>query len=269
MIGRMLGAIFGREPGSDAGPARDRLEADRMPEALYAIGDVHGRLDLLKALEAMIYADGAKQEGEKWIVLLGDLIDRGPYSAQVLDHLQAPLPEGWRRIILCGNHDHAMAMAMHDKVMLEQWLSFGGVETLASYGLELRSLVAAEGNWPRLKAILESHIPSEHIALLKGLPVMLRIPGYVFVHAGLRPGVPLERQTDYDLMWLRPDPTTPGGGFPFTIVHGHTPVEAVDLSSQIINLDTGAYASGILSALRLGDGTTPRILQTSADHIDS
>ncbi|MCD7059669.1 metallophosphoesterase [Pelagibacterium xiamenense] len=263
MIGGFLNALFGGGPAGDT--PRARLEADEMPAVLYAVGDVHGRLDLLTDLEAQIYADGTAYTGEKWIVMLGDLTDRGPHSAQVLDHVLTPVPEGWRRICLCGNHDHAMAMAVRDRAMLEQWLSFGGVETLASYGLELRTLTEAEGNWSKLRAILESHIPPEHIAFLKELPIVLALPGYVFVHAGLRPGVPLDRQTDYDMMWIRADDITGQDDFPFTIVHGHTPVSAIDLSSQIINVDTGAYASGILSAVRLGAGLRPGMLQTTAD----
>ncbi|WP_404404935.1 metallophosphoesterase [Pelagibacterium halotolerans] len=242
---------------------RARLEADEMPAALYAIGDVHGRFDLLKALEARIYADGDAFEGEKWIVMLGDLIDRGPASAQVLDHMLHPPPQGWRRICLCGNHDHTMAAAMRDKAMMEQWLSFGGVETLASYGVELGALADAGGRWSRLQAILDSSIPSEHIRFLDALPIMLAVPGYVFVHAGLRPGVPLERQTDDDMMWIRTGNVTPYDVFPFVIVHGHTPTDTVDLSAQIINIDTGAFASGILTAIRITPDKKLTVIQTT------
>lgn len=265
MIKRMLDMIFGTGDTPTETP-RDRIEASRMPAALYAIGDVHGRLDLLKALEAQIFADGAALVGEKWIVMLGDLIDRGPASAQVLDHVQMPVPAGWRRICLCGNHDHAMVMAMQDMAMFEQWLSFGGIETLASYGLDPKALAGAEHRWTRLQALLESHIPAEHIQFLRTRPIMLQLPGYVFVHAGLRPGVPLDQQTDHDLMWIRPNRTSGEASFPFTIVHGHTPTESVDVSSRSINLDTGAFASGILSAVRLTPDAKPVLLQVSARH---
>jgi serine/threonine protein phosphatase 1 len=171
-----------------------RLGAGTSPGTAYAIGDVHGCLSLLKDLEAQIVKDARDREGESWLVLLGDLVDRGPQSAQVLDHVLAPLP-GLRRLCIRGNHEATMLGFLRDPANNTQWLEFGGRETLLSYGIDQKSFAKGEVGRSGLRQILDSYIPAEHIEFLAGLPTLIETPDYVFVHAGLRPGVLISQQT--------------------------------------------------------------------------
>jgi serine/threonine protein phosphatase 1 len=247
MIGALLQRLGLRPSQSPATGVRSRLRYDEAPAVIYAIGDIHGCIAPLRALEARILADAAGIPGEKWIVCLGDYVDRGPGSAMVLDHLTAPPPAGFRRICLAGNHEVIMFDFIQRGKLDNGWLSLGGRETLASYGLY--DLSANKGSMARQIA---SHIPDQHIQFLEALPVLLEIPDYVFVHAGIDPGETLAAQNEHDLIWSRPgDFKWPAGGYGKRIVHGHTPVEAVDLSGDRINLDLGAYATGRLAALKI------------------
>lgn len=218
-----------------------------MPAAIYAIGDIHGCHRLLTALEAKIVEDAAAIPGEKWLVCLGDYIDRGPASAMVLDHLIAPPPPGFRRICLAGNHEQIAYEFIRDGQYGNGWLKFGGRETLASYGL-----LDPSGQAAQLEQQLASHIPKEHVEFLGNLPVMLSVPGLIFVHAGIDPSLPLQEQDDQILLWSRPsDFAWPEGDIGLRIIHGHTPVLGPDLSQSRINIDLGAYASGKLGAVKV------------------
>lgn len=231
-----------------------RLTAAKQPDVLYAIGDIHGCLDQLLALEAQIVADAARVDGERWLIYLGDYVDRGPKSAQVLDHILAPPPEGFRRVCLRGNHEAMMLAAIRNPAALDDWLAFGGEETMSSYGVSESQLAGARGR-SRMQ-ILQAHIPDEHIELLDGLPVAFSLPGYTFVHAGLRPGVPLAEQRDGDLMWIRDEFIHTAHDYGAVIVHGHTPVREPQTLPHRIAVDTGCYQSGHLTALRLtADGS--------------
>lgn len=246
MLSRLLLRFGGRDRRPQQ-PGRERIFVDEAPAVVYAIGDVHGCHRLLKDLESRIVEDAAGIEGEKWIVGLGDYIDRGPASAMVIDHLLAPPPHGFRRICLAGNHEQIahefLRMGNHNN----GWLDFGGREALASYGLYDPSRQAA-----RLGRQIASHIPEEHIAFLSALPVMLSIPGFTFVHAGIDPATTLAEQPEQVLLWSRPrEFTWPDAGTGYRVVHGHTPVTAVDLEGPRINIDLGAYASGVLCALKV------------------
>lgn len=254
LIERLLRAAPAEGP-----PPRQRLVADRSPAALYAIGDVHGHLDLLLELERQIMADAVPLSGEKWIVMLGDYVDRGPQSSAVLDHLLVPLKSGWRRICLCGNHEHAMAAAMVNRKDFARWLEFGGVETLMSYGLSRDDIYAARDSTAAHARLVEAFIPQEHVAFLARLPVLLQTPDYIFVHAGLRPQVAIEDQAEQDLLWFR-DPQAPEFDFGKVVVHGHTPVAEPLVTAHRVNLDTGAYATGRLTAMFFGE--QPRFLQS-------
>ncbi|MDF2797527.1 MAG: serine/threonine protein phosphatase [Devosia sp.] len=259
IFGGFLDRLWGRS--STPSPAgRTRLSAARVPPSLYAIGDVHGHLDLLKALEGQLFAHAAGDPGEKWVVMLGDYIDRGPQSAAVLDHLLAPLPAGWRRICLCGNHEDAMAGAMRDRKAFARWITFGGMETLMSYGIASSEVHAACDDARAHARLIQSFIPQEHGAFLDALPSILETPNYIFVHAGLRPGVPVKDQVDDDLLWFRENGGTPYD-FGATVVHGHTPVTEPFFSQRRINIDTGAYATGRLTAVFLGEEL--QVLQSS------
>ena len=240
------------------------LEASRAPDRIYAIGDVHGCLDRLRALEDSIAADAASHGGDKWIVQLGDLIDRGPHSAQIIDHVLAPAPTGFTRFVLRGNHEQMLLDALHRPESIGQFLATGGDATLRSYGVSSDQVEAL----PRLpvrqvRDLLTSAIPVEHVNLIKALPHALATPGHVFVHAGLRPGRPLARQSAHDLLWIRDEFTASGHDFGAVIVHGHTPAPEPVLGPFRIGLDTGCFATGRLTAVRLVPGQPPVILQVT------
>lgn len=238
---------------------RPRLTMTAEPAAIYAIGDVHGHLHLLEGLEAQILADSATIEGEKWLVMLGDYVDRGPHSRQVIEHLLAPPPTGFQRFCLCGNHEETMLDFLAEPDETSSWLAFGGIETLASYGVDLTRLDLPMAEQRR---VLMAAIPAEHRAFMAGLPVLLRTPNYVFVHAGLRPRVPLEAQTERDLLWIRDSYRESFAEFGRIVVHGHTPRTEPLVTPSRIAIDTGAFASGHLTAVRLLPGAAPKILQT-------
>lgn len=247
-------------PPKPVPPVRERLVAAQWPAAIYAIGDVHGCLAELTQLEQIIYADGANIDGEKWIVMLGDYVDRGPDSAGVLDHLLSPPPANYRRVCLAGNHETLMIADFDAPSQNSDWLRFGGDKTLQSYAIDPNQWSRHAVSRRQRRQILDSHVPSEHVSFLRGLPVCLQVGKVVFVHAGLRHGVPLEQQAEQDLLWLRPDED-----FPFEddilVVHGHTPVATPNLSPWRIGIDTGAFATGILTAVRLSPNEKPAIFQ--------
>ena len=253
-LGGWLGGLFGRTSAAPAS-AVPRLNAAERPALLYAIGDVHGCLDALKALEARIVADAAGTPGEKWIVMLGDYVDRGPHSAQVLDHLTARPPKGFSRICLRGNHEEAMLDALEDPRAIDIWLGFGSEATLASYGLSASQIeeLARPGRAASKQQLLHAYVPDEHIAFLRNLPVLLTVPGYILVHAGLRPGVATAAQLDRDLMWIRGEFLETDHDFGAVVIHGHTPSEQPYLSARRVGIDTGCFASGMLTAVRIDD----------------
>lgn len=238
----------GRAPTDSSSP---RLSHDQFPSAVYAIGDVHGRLDLLSRLEAQIAAHATQWQGHVWIILLGDLIDRGPDSAQVIEHLIAPADHGHKRIVLSGNHDDAMINAMSDRTAFLRWCDYGGLETLQSYGFPPRSPTVLASDWPKFSRTLAATIPAHHIAFIKSLPLSLTLPGFVFVHAGLVPGLAVEKQAAHDMRNFRgPFPQRPHDGG-YVVVHGHTIFDRVTVTPGHIAVDTGAYQTGRLSAVCL------------------
>jgi serine/threonine protein phosphatase 1 len=237
---------------------RRKLFFDTAPDHIYAVGDVHGYDDTLGRLEDLIVADGARRAGTKWLVMLGDYVDRGPKSSAVLTRLTTRPLVGIRRICLTGNHEAVMLDFLGNPSTDHQWLRLGGMETLASYGLN-----TLPANREEQKKLLRSLIPVAHVAFLESLPSMLQVPGYCFVHAGLKKGVAPADQKDADLLWLRPvasDNTTVTNGF--VTVHGHTPVARAEIGGQRINVDTGIYMSGVLSAVRLSGHEPPEIIQS-------
>lgn len=233
---------------------RDRLVIPTDQTAIYAIGDVHGCLDELKAAERRICADAARLPvGRRIILLLGDLVDRGPRSADVLDHLVSPPPDGFERLALCGNHDQTFLDFIVDPQANMGWLEFGGEETLESYGIDLAHI--RRKGMAGLDNSLQATIPETHVDFLRRLPVSVRFGEVLFVHAGIRPGVPLDAQDDDDFMWIREPFLSTDNGLGIVVVHGHTPVEAPVFAAGRIGIDTGAYATGRLTVLRIHDGT--------------
>ncbi|MFS8038252.1 metallophosphoesterase family protein [Xanthobacter sp. AM11] len=216
---------------------------------VYAIGDIHGRLDLLTALHAAIDEDMAEHPGPDCIeVYLGDYVDRGPQSAGVLDALLARARTR-RTVFLSGNHEEVMLDSLASRDAFSRWLRMGGLETVFSYvppqpGLD-------EGHlWLRWR----SAVRQEHIHFLRDLATSYACGNYAFVHAGLKPGVPLEEQQRADMLWIRGEFLDCQDWFGHCVVHGHTPKREPEVFANRINIDTGAYATGHLTCLVLEGG---------------
>lgn len=234
---------------------RPRLAFHSFPAAIYAIGDVHGCLKQLVELEALIAEDGLGIEGEKWLVTLGDHIDRGPASAEVIAHVMGPAPAGFRRFALIGNHEAMLLDFLKNPAANYEYLDEGGLETLRSYGIDLAypPLRSSEA----LSRRLAEQFPAEHAAFIAALPVYLSLPGWLFVHAGIRPGIPLGLQTDQDLIWIRAPFLTSQLTGGLRVVHGHTPGKEIVVTPHRIDIDTTCFATGKLSAVRVTpDGRT-------------
>lgn len=230
--------------------ARLRLDAtDDMP--IYAIGDVHGCLEQLLDLEQRIVADAQRLPGEKLIVMLGDYVDRGPDSAGVIDHLMTPPPAGFKRICLAGNHEILMLSYLEGRCALSKWVAVGASTTLLSYGIDHDRLVRVYGQLRQLDAAIRGAIPATHAAFLRSLPVLVQSPGFVFVHAGFHPETPPERQADDVLVSIRSAFYERAHLLKETVIHGHTPVPRVRLEGRRLNIDTGAYLGGPLTAVRV------------------
>lgn len=233
---------------------RTRLSFGPSTEPVYAIGDVHGRLDLLLDLEQRIVRDAERFEGPKRIFMLGDYIDRGPSSADVLDHLASQPPEGFSRVCLTGNHEVAMLDFIEGRLPLSHWVAIGGDATLASYNIDVDHLRKAYPSEAKLQHFVRTRIPGRHVEFLRRLPVLIDTPHAIFVHAGLRPGVSVGKQTDEDLVSIRSEFLNSASPMPKMIVHGHTPGDRVTVRNNCINLDTGAVFTGRLSAVCLSEG---------------
>lgn len=219
--------------------------------AVYAIGDVHGCLDELLALEHVIARDAEELPGHKLIVMLGDYVDRGSASAQVLDHLVAAPPLGFERICLTGNHEMVMLDYLEERIGLAGWLAMGAEPTLLSYGIDHAHLREIYRDDRRMDDVIRAAIPAAHAAFLRSLPIMIETPSFVFVHAGIRPELPLERQSDRDLVFIREDFYRAAHLLTRYVVHGHTPVDEARREGMRVDIDTGAFFSGRLTALRL------------------
>jgi serine/threonine protein phosphatase 1 len=229
---------------------------------VYAVGDIHGRLDLFEAIVDRIETDRAGSADAVEVVLLGDYIDRGPDSAALLDRLSGALPSWARWTLLRGNHEQAMLDAIDgidDERLVPRWLANGGCEAARSYGLPAH--IAFGDDLDLLMKRLRARVPARHIALLRDLPLTHRIGDYLFVHAGIRPGVPLDAQDDRDLLWIRGEFLDCRDDHGCVVVHGHSITAQADERPNRIGIDTGAYVTGRLTAVVL-EGTTRRFLST-------
>lgn len=227
----------------------------RLPEdlRLYAVGDIHGHLDLLESLHEMIRADAAAHACERRrVVYLGDYIDRGPASRQVIDTLIAQPLEGFEAVHLLGNHEQFLCRFLRDPDIGDTWLFNGGEATLHSYGLDPRQAPPrGEDRLDWLARRLGEVLPAAHRAFLDRLQLRHETGDYLFVHAGVRPGIPLERQRAEDLIWIREPFLGSNEEFGRLVVHGHTPgMEPVERENRIC-IDTGACYGGQLTALVL------------------
>ncbi len=233
-------------------PEPAQLVIKSMPNLVFAVGDVHGCLDLYIALERMIAQKAAAAGGQNLLIVLGDIIDRGPNSAQVIDHFLTPAPDHVTRIVLRGNHEDMFLKFMENPSASHAWLEFGGRETLNSYGFFIDEMQETSLRGARLGQALGMSIPQEHIDFVASLPVAVHLPKYLFSHAGANPSLPVLQQTARDLMWGNPA-RLDDHPLPVTVVHGHVPIARGEsmASEGRINVDTGAYATGVLTAVEL------------------
>ncbi len=224
-------------------------------ELLYAVGDIHGRADLLATLLREIEADAANRKAaKKTLVFLGDYVDRGPDSRGVIEMLLNGLPAGFDAHFLKGNHEALLLDFLDGKAQLDHWLLNGGDATMASYGVDIGRLEATRAAPETWREAFAAVLPKAHLDFFRRLRLQLSAGDYLFVHAGVRPGVPLEAQREDDLIWIRGEFLNAAEPFGKVVVHGHTPVrEPVALPNRIA-IDTGAVFTGRLTALRLEDG---------------
>jgi serine/threonine protein phosphatase 1 len=229
---------------------------------IYAVGDIHGRLDLLRALHEQIAEDAATAPDQaKTIVYLGDYIDRGIDSRGVIECLVGAPLEQVTPIFLLGNHEETLLRFLDDFMVGESWLGFGGDATLYSYGVKLAGLSREQRTMIEAQLTLRENMPEPHLAFLRGLESHYRIGDYFFAHAGVRPGVPLDKQATEDLIWIRDVFLKSSADHGAVVVHGHSiSLEAEDLPNRI-NIDTGAYATNVLTCLVL-QGADHWLLQT-------
>jgi serine/threonine protein phosphatase 1 len=213
---------------------------------LYAIGDIHGRLDLLERMIEAIRRDAREHGGDSLTITLGDYVDRGPKSRDVIDRLIAnPFPG--RYVALKGNHEALMLSFLDDPRGGAHWHRLGGLETLRSFDIRERDMAKAAA---QLRAALN---PAQ-MTFLNSLQLSLSVGGYFFCHAGVRPGVALDAQSEEDLLWIRGEFLDSEVDFGKIVVHGHTPVVEPQVKANRINVDTGAFTTGKLTCLVLEDG---------------
>jgi serine/threonine protein phosphatase 1 len=219
----------------------------------YAVGDIHGRLDLLNSLLKLIEADARTRAPKStFVVFLGDLIDRGPSSAGVIERLRTWGADGIRPVFLAGNHEEVMLRVLAgEEGVLPGWLKFGGAECLESYGLDVEELKRLDER--DAIALIQAAVPRDHRDFLGRFGDTFRFGDYLFVHAGIRPGVAIEEQHVKDLRWIREPFLGDGNEHGFVVVHGHTITDGVEERPNRIGIDTGAYMSGKLTAIGVED----------------
>ena len=241
------------ESGPPSGPVGARA---------YAIGDVHGRLDLLRDLLEQIDADSRARPVEReFVVFLGDLIDRGPDSRGVLQLLQAIRSNLPNPVFLMGNHEEMVLRVLgEDPERVWDWMSFGGYEFAQSYGVEVGRLATLDS--VGAARAIRAAVPADDLVFVEGFVDSFRFGDYLMVHAGIRPGVPLEQQKVADLRWIREEFLDSVVVHPFTVVHGHTISAEPEERANRIGIDTGAYASGVLTALCL-EGTSRKYMSAA------
>ena len=234
-------------------------------QLVYAIGDIHGRADLLALLLAEIESNSARSKDAKrrTLVFLGDYIDRGHDSRRVVDMVLGDLPAGFDAHFLKGNHEAIMLDFLDDPSYLGHWLANGADATFRSYGLDVAELVG-RGAGPEVwrRAFLAS-LPETHRDFFEDLELAVSFGDYFFVHAGVRPGVPLEAQDPNDMIWIRGPFLQSEDDFGKIVVHGHTPGRDPVIRANRIGIDTGAVYTDRLTALRLENGSR-RLMQVDA-----
>lgn len=229
-------------------------------ERIYAVGDIHGRSDLLDLLWGRIRQDlRDRPAAQAHLVYLGDYVDRGRDSSGVLDRLVAPPPDLPPATCLMGNHDLVFRDFLAGQDVGNLWRQFGGYETMRSYDVDPPPQTGRR--WiEAVREELREQVPERHIEWLRGLALSLDRPPYFFCHAGVRPGIPVERQDAATLLWIREEFLLSDADFGRIVVHGHTPVPEPEVRRNRVGIDTGAFASGVLSCAAVEVGSV-RILQ--------
>lgn len=225
---------------------------------IYAIGDIHGRLDLLERVIEAIHRDIDERGPAALTLTLGDYIDRGPHSAGVISALLAnPFPTPY--VALKGNHEQMLERFLVEPGVIEDWRQGGALATLHSYKVPVADVMKGRNYDVASRAMAEA-LPTPHRHFIGGLKTSHVTDRYFFCHAGVRPGIPLASQTDEDLMWIRHEFLSSAEDFGSIVVHGHTPVAKPEVKPNRINIDTGAFATGRLTCIALDDDG-PRFLE--------
>ena len=221
---------------------------------IYAIGDIHGRLDLLNELLSKIDADIALRPTSKALyVFLGDYIDRGPSSRETIDRL---IEHGEKNesVFLRGNHEMIAVRCLSDRNLFDKWMRLGGLETLVSYGIA-PGLLANGRQIVQLQAAFHSALPQSHFQFFRDLQLFYASGDFFFAHAGVKPHVSLSLQKEQDLLWIREEFLTSNEDFGKIVIHGHTPTREIEVQQNRINIDTGAFATGRLTCLVMEDSS--------------
>jgi serine/threonine protein phosphatase 1 len=233
-----------------SGRHRARTRPAPPDHLIYAVGDIHGCLDQLDRLLTAIRADAKGERAE--IVFVGDYIDRGPDSRAVVERLiNLDFPTGLKSTFLKGNHEQVLLDFLAGDEIGDQWVQFGGADTLASYGVTPPSGSATQEKWSEIRRDLQLALPESHLQFYRETQICAERGCYLFVHAGVNPDTPLTEQTERDMMWIRDPFLYDERALDRIIVHGHTPEEKPFCDNRRIGIDTGVYATGVLTAVRL------------------
>lgn len=263
----LRGGVPSEEEGAESSAAEPASSIDR---PTWAVGDVHGRFDLFEALIARLWHDAGKLKVPSRLVLLGDYIDRGPDSRRVLDLIcRLQDTEAFRKcwpevVVLRGNHEATLLGFLEDASVGPVWVDHGGGATLLSYGIQPPVNRGDGKAWEAARLALVAELPARHLTLLADTRLIYQAGDYLFVHAGIRPGQPLETQNEDTFLWIRHSFLNVERAGVQVVVHGHTPAETVHNGAWRIGLDTGAYATGILSAVYL-NGTQRQVIQIGTE----
>ena len=229
-------------------------------QRIYCIGDIHGRADLLTRLHEKIQIDAELYKGQKTIVYLGDYVDRGEQSRQVIDILLSNPLKDFEAIYIKGNHEQAMLDFIEYPGAAAAWLSFGGREALNSYGIPL-AYIPSMNEVGNIAQKLDEKLPDAHREFMTNALLSWQCGSYYFVHAGIRPGVPLDQQSPEDMLWIRDDFLGSTLSHGTIVVHGHSISMLPEFLPNRIGIDTGAFSTGVLTCLIL-EGEEQRLLQT-------
>jgi serine/threonine protein phosphatase 1 len=228
---------------------------------LYCIGDIHGRDDLLLKIHSQIISDQLDYEGQVKIIYVGDYVDRGMHSKQVINFLTNKYRFSEQSIFLRGNHEQVLLDFLEDDAVGPAWLAYGGQATLASYGVLVTKILTKRQDYIEIQQAFKDLLPESHLQFFKKTVFSYREGSYFFVHAGVNPKHSITRQKNDDLMWIRDAFISSSKNYEKIVVHGHTISDQPDFRINRIGIDTGAFVSGVLTCLVL-EGSEQRVLQT-------